>query len=200
MKNTLNSRRVLNKIKCREKILKASRRLFKAKGYENTTLEEIAYKAEVSKATLSNYFVNKENLLIGIAEQELFEARNMLDNELAGICNSKEKLRRVLEKFILDALTYINLARKITYLNSCKDSILYGTKFDMMKIFHDIIIEGQQNKIFRADIDVLDIVNIVMGVYFMALYGWTDIETYTQEQCMEKVEKFLNMVLKDVCV
>ena len=33
------SRREANKIKCRQDILKASRRLFKEKGYENTMID-----------------------------------------------------------------------------------------------------------------------------------------------------------------
>ena len=48
-----------------------SRRLFTAKGYEETTMEDIAEAAEVSKATLYNYFSSKENLLLGIAEAAL---------------------------------------------------------------------------------------------------------------------------------
>ena len=66
-----HSRRELNKRKCRARILKSSRKLFSTKGYENTTIEDVAQRSEVSKATLYNYFPNKESLLIGIAEEEL---------------------------------------------------------------------------------------------------------------------------------
>jgi len=52
----VESRREANKRKSRQKILKASRRLFKEKGYDNTMIEDVADKAEVSKATLYNYF------------------------------------------------------------------------------------------------------------------------------------------------
>lgn len=42
------SKREANKERCRKDILKASRRLFKAKGYENTIIEEVAEKACIS--------------------------------------------------------------------------------------------------------------------------------------------------------
>ena len=44
--------------------------LFAAKGYDNTTLEEVAAAAGVSRRTLFNYFRNKEDLaLSGLSEQ-----------------------------------------------------------------------------------------------------------------------------------
>ena len=55
----------MNKLKCRRQILKASRRLFKEKGYEATMIGDVAAKAEISKATLYNYFPSKESLLAG---------------------------------------------------------------------------------------------------------------------------------------
>ena len=58
------SRRELNKIHCRQRILKASRQLFSIKGYEETTMEDVAARAEVSKATLYNYFPGKDSLLM----------------------------------------------------------------------------------------------------------------------------------------
>src|SRR4051794_30299718 len=44
--------------------------LFAANGYDNTTLEEVAAAAGVSRRTLFNYFRNKEDLaLSGLSEQ-----------------------------------------------------------------------------------------------------------------------------------
>jgi AcrR family transcriptional regulator len=44
--------------------------LFAAKGYDNTTVEEVAAAAGVSRRTLFNYFRNKEDLaLSGLSEQ-----------------------------------------------------------------------------------------------------------------------------------
>jgi len=195
-----NSRRELNKIKCRERILKASRRLFSSKGYENTLIEDVAKKAEISKATLYNYFPNKESLLLGIAQDELDQIEYLLSHELKDVANSEEKLRRVLEVFILDSIPYINLSRKITYLNSCEESNLYATRLEMMSIFRLLIVQAQEQNIFKKDISADDIVDIMMSVYFMAQFEWPHIANYSLEFCKEKLNRILDLILANIYV
>jgi AcrR family transcriptional regulator len=47
-------------------ILDAAARLFAEKGFHRTTTKDIAEAADVSEGTLYNYFVNKEDMLLGI--------------------------------------------------------------------------------------------------------------------------------------
>lgn len=50
-------------------ILNAARDLFVEKGYSDTTLEEIARRAEFGKGTIYNYFNNKEELFFAIMDE-----------------------------------------------------------------------------------------------------------------------------------
>lgn len=52
----------------KKEILSAAVKLFAEKGYEYTTLDEIAEAAEFGKGTLYNYFQNKEDLYLAILE------------------------------------------------------------------------------------------------------------------------------------
>ncbi|WP_206458235.1 TetR/AcrR family transcriptional regulator [Anaerovorax sp. IOR16] len=194
------SRRELNKIKCRERILKASRRLFSSKGYEDTLIEDVAKKAEISKATLYNYFPNKESLLLGIAQDELDQIKYLLNHELKDAVNSEDKLRRVLEVFILDSIPYINLSRKITYLNSCEESNLYATRLEMMRIFRTLIVEAQEQNIFKKEISADEILDIVMSVYLMAQFEWSHMANYSLEFCKEKLNRMLDLILSNIYV
>lgn len=193
-----HSRRELNKRKCRARILKSSRKLFSAKGYENTTIEDVAERSEISKATLYNYFPNKESLLIGIAEEELDQIRHFITHELNDVSSAAEKIRHVLEVFILDSIQYINLARKITYLNSCETSPLYATRMNMMAIFLELVLEAQGRGDFRSDLNPDDIVDIIMSVYLMAQFEWHDIDNYTPEFCRQKLNRILDIVLFNI--
>ena len=61
----------------RSLLARTAMELFAARGYDNTTVDEVAAAAGVSRRTLFNYFRNKEDLaLSGLSEQgELIAAR-----------------------------------------------------------------------------------------------------------------------------
>lgn len=53
-----------NKQKVTERIVVAAMELFKSRGCEQTTMDDIAEKAEISRGTLFNYFPSKDALMI----------------------------------------------------------------------------------------------------------------------------------------
>jgi AcrR family transcriptional regulator len=58
------SLRERNKQRVTQRIILAASELFKTRGYHSTTMDDIAEKAEISRATLFNYFPTKEALLL----------------------------------------------------------------------------------------------------------------------------------------
>ena len=68
------SRRERKKEETRERIFKAACKLFRDKGFEQTTVDEIAEKADVAKGTFFNYFPRKEAVLGYLSEIWLEEA------------------------------------------------------------------------------------------------------------------------------
>lgn len=195
----IGSRREYNKQQCRTRILKASRQLFSAQGFEQITMEEVALRAEVSKATLYNYFTNKDSLLTGIAEAALDEIRQLVAEELKHEPSAVTKLRRVMQTFVLDSVRYLALCRKITYLNSFECSELYRTRLEMLEIFHALVLEGQAQGTLRSDIDAQQIIDLLMGVYFTTQFQWPKIEAYTQAECLEKLNGLFDLALAGVC-
>ena len=53
----------------RQIILEAAEKMFLSKGYEETTMDEIANEAEFSKGTVYKYFVSKDELYIAIGSK-----------------------------------------------------------------------------------------------------------------------------------
>ena len=191
-------RRELNKRQSRMRILKSARTLFSAEGYEETTMEDVARYAEVSRATLYNYFPSKESLLTGIAEDEMDTISHLIDVELQSEPQYLLKLLAVMESFVFDIASYIALARRITYLNSCPDSILYGIRLRMLHIVHDLVEGAQQQGDIRTDVPVEDLVHMVLGVCLTAQFEWTNIAEYTQEYCGSKLRRFFYYMLAGV--
>ena len=60
-----------NKQKINERIIAAAVELFNTRGCQQTTMDEIAGRAEISRATLFNYFPSKDALLLPWAQQIL---------------------------------------------------------------------------------------------------------------------------------
>lgn len=69
--NETLSRKEREKRARQQDILKAARELFTAKGFRDTTLEEIAQKAEFGKGTLYNYFSSKDEIFHAIIDQAI---------------------------------------------------------------------------------------------------------------------------------
>lgn len=63
------SRRQRKKEETRRKILETSFRLFSEKGFENTTVDQIAEGADIGKGTFYNYFTSKEAALFEFMEE-----------------------------------------------------------------------------------------------------------------------------------
>jgi len=62
------SRKEREKKARQQEILHAARIIFSEKGFHDTTLEEIAHKAEFAKGTIYNYFANKDELFYGMID------------------------------------------------------------------------------------------------------------------------------------
>lgn len=189
------SRRELNKAKCRKRILKASRKLFSEKGYDDAMIEDIAEKAEVSKATVYNYFPNKESLLIGTAEEVIACVDDLIENDLSDCTDSLQKLQRVVEVFVQASVEYLSLSRRITYLNSCEESALFATRREMTDILHGLIVSAQQEGLLSPDASADDITDIVMGIHLIAQFQWSNIDRYTPVMLHSKLSRFFNAML-----
>jgi AcrR family transcriptional regulator len=166
------SRRELNKIESRRRILKASRKLFSQQGYEETMMEEIARRAKVSKATVYNYFPSKESLLIGIVDEVVDRVEELLETNLEDCSDSLQKLRRVLEEIVEASLQYPVLSRRIACLHADEESSLFGSWDDMTGILKKLILASQEEKLLKKSENADEILDGVMGVYLIALFQW----------------------------
>ena len=190
----VESRREANKRKSRQKILKASRRLFKEKGYENTMIEDVANKAEVSKATLYNYFPNKESLLVGTMD-DVTESFNQLIGGFGDDMNADQKIRSAMKFLILDTVPFVSVSRRILFLNGCKDSHMFGKANAIKSVFYDLVKEAQKEGIYISDVTTRDVVDQIMGVYLISQFQWADLETMTEEECIERIDRVMDLAL-----
>lgn len=83
--STKRQKKTLKPVNYRQKILDAAVKVFAKKGYQNTTMIDVARAAKVGIGTLYNYFKNKDELLITSADltikTELDKIRKICDKQ-----------------------------------------------------------------------------------------------------------------------
>lgn len=89
----------------REQLLTVGRRIFAEKGYDMTTVEEIATRAKVSKPIVYEHFGGKEGLYAVVVDREVSTLLAALEESLA---DQREHPRVLMEKAALAFLSYID--------------------------------------------------------------------------------------------
>ncbi len=98
----------------RKRIVDAARRLFYEKGYERTTLDDIADRLEVTKQFIYSYYKNKTELLHEISMQCINECLKVQSRILGSKITIPEKLARMVDEVAQVIITY--QAHTIIYL------------------------------------------------------------------------------------
>ncbi len=81
----------------RKKILEAALELFAMNGFRETSISNIAKKANISKGLVYNYFQNKESILEAIIEGAMQEGEKILDENTPE--DPKASLKQIFEAF-----------------------------------------------------------------------------------------------------
>ena len=98
----------------RKRIVDAARRLFYEKGYERTTLDDIAERLQVTKPFIYSYYKNKNELLHEIAQQCITECLEAQSRILGSKASTADKLARIIEE--VSQIIINNQANTIIYL------------------------------------------------------------------------------------
>lgn len=177
MKENL-SKRELNKTKKKEIFLNAAEKLFTQKGFEKTSIDEVAKEAKLTKRTLYQYFQSKEDLFYAVA---LKGAKKLYSASVEAI----EKGNNALEKIRLANLAhmqfYIDNTTLFSILNyqpanlqNVKSSphyqeiqILDGLR---MKHLMDLVVEAKSDGSINSSLDLQKAILFAFFASFSLLF------------------------------
>src|SRR5512138_2813093 len=91
------NRRERKKEETRTSIINTAIDLFKKKGYYKASMDEIAEKVDVSKATLYNYFPDKGSILIAYFQSIVADYGNEMKSSLKNNQGIRAKLESLLD-------------------------------------------------------------------------------------------------------
>ncbi len=111
----------------KERILKASAKLFAEKGFDGVSIDELAGEAKINKSMIYYYFTSKEGLLTSLLHRQLNEFEALLEKSWT---KKPANIRTLIEKPVGLAIDYIEQHRDIisilfqeTFLKASKAKI-----------------------------------------------------------------------------
>jgi len=96
----INERKERDKLRRREEILSAAEKLFFTKGIENTTMDDVAEEAELSKGTLYLYFKSKEEIHWEITQRHIQKVVKDMEQAMDPSKNAIENLLTMAKVFV----------------------------------------------------------------------------------------------------
>ncbi|MGG3801433.1 TetR/AcrR family transcriptional regulator [Metabacillus fastidiosus] len=155
----------------KEQIYLKAMQLFKEKGYEKVTVQEIADTCGIAKGTFFNYFAKKDDILLylGISQIDYFVSQL---NELENHTSLKEQIESILGDLLQSFLDYGEIM-KLAVLELIKSDYLIETESKSMAQLQyylvEIIEKAINNGTFRSKWDAETIASTIIGIYFSTL-------------------------------
>jgi AcrR family transcriptional regulator len=143
----------------RNDIINAAEKIFFSKGFDNATMDDVAEKAELSKATLYLYFKSKEDLHFAICIRALLILNGMFKNAVAKSRSAYENLVEIGKAYVEFAYKYSNYFKSVLHFEAkefhgsdCGSCILGDLGNCPLMFLIGMIEEGQKDKSVRSDI------------------------------------------------
>ena len=145
-------------------------------GYHRTTVAKIARRAGVADGTIYLYFKGKEDVLVAVFDRAMdrFISQGIL--EMGTDDSAVDRLRDIVrlhleqvgEDHDLAVILQVELRHSLTFLD-----IFSRTRLrDYLEIIGGVIVQGQNEGVFRADLDPVVAARMVFGVLDQMTTDW----------------------------
>lgn len=134
------SRKEREKLFRKQEILSAAIKVFAKKGFEHSTMDEIAELAEFGKGTIYNYFENKRDIYLAIIENAFMDYLRSVD-EISKVSKSFKEFISIITKRFLE----YGINNKEVFAIFARDH--FSAPDDMLKV--KSIINSYQDKITK---------------------------------------------------
>src|SRR5262249_48247019 len=159
------------KDRLRRQLLANAIQLFKERGFEEVTIDDIIRPLEISQATFFNYFPSKDAILHQAAEDTVVRYREMLEDEIQRDAPTAEKMHRLLEAMgrglQSDKRFYRTLFTRsaINFGNVRAEGILSDLSAAVMR-------QGQRRGEIGPEYDPHELADIFTGTYYAIIMRW----------------------------
>ena len=157
------------------KIVSAAWKLFYEQGYDKTTVDDIVEASGTSKGSFYHYFVSKESLPASLSylfDEKYEELTETMDPSL-GVIEKLVFINQELFLMIENTVSIDILSRLFAsqLVSGSERSLLDPTR-TYYKLLRQIVIEGQQQGLFREEFTTLDVTRAYAVFERGLMYDW----------------------------
>lgn len=182
-------------------IIKVTEKLIAEKGYEGTSVRDIAQEAGVNVAMISYYFGSKEKLFQALFSYRISLSKLRLENLLQDKeMTPTEKIDRLISDYVDKFISNPHFHRIVIKGQMYKDmqeitTMIYENKLENLELIKKIVQEGQRKKEFVKNVDVPMMMVTLLGT---ATYVINNQEFFRIQNKLVDLpdEKFLQIVRK----
>ncbi len=170
------------------KILETAEKLFAVKGFEGTTVRDIAEQANVNLAMISYYFGSKEKLMENLFEHRTGYIKMRVENLLKNASLSPmEKVELLIDEHIERAVTNqkfhkIMVCEQVVNKNPAIIKVLSQIKIRNAQIIGSLIKDGQKKGAFKKNVDVVMLLGTMVGTVSQMLINKSYYKEFNQLQ------------------
>ncbi len=171
----------------RHQVFNASVHLFLEKGFQETTMQEIAAAAGMGKSSLYDYFKTKDEILFSVVEDEIYDlteqAKGIVTQDLPAAEKLKQVMRAHLEHLLEQKDFYTNLLFEVQRLSIEDQRRLQVKRHVYQDLLCSLVEQAIQEGAFRPVTPLLA-ARIILSLLTPAVF--TSRPTGTPEQMMEE--------------
>lgn len=130
----------------KQNILKISEKLFSEKGYDGTSVDEIANLCNINKATVYYHFKSKEEILDSVMHSILDEAKKMVNTSIDEM-HSNPDVKSI--RSYIEALINFLAGKKRLVSIIIMESLKSKNKLDLLFKCADLIIDHEKDGVYQ---------------------------------------------------
>lgn len=163
------------KARLRQEIIDTALRLFRARGYENTRVEDIVQVLEISQPTFFRYFPTKDAVLYEVGNRGFSCITEKLKLEVSNDASTADRLRRLYYEFAREVEANRWLWKAVV-LSGAMDPVrspqMRGQEKLAASLLQEILEQGQKRGEITRDFPVNHLAEFVEALYNTVVRNW----------------------------
>ena len=191
----------------KNQILDGAKKLIARNGYYETHVEDILREVKIGKGTFYLYFKNKEDLFISILERFLDEWEGTVLGALTD--TGQQDLRTYFLTLITRSLQFFkqnedlcNIYLRIgPGISDIFETYIERFEQKLLKYVTDELIKGVDAALFRKDLDIKVMANILVGAHLRIAYYYFVLKKGKRgNPSIDRIaEEFFNLIFRGLC-